>query len=137
MLRILDAAMQLRDRYVTDCLLQDVGGVSDFYPSWSSGPNETFKTYNFEVCAPRWKDYIPCLDNAGAIAKLKSSTRGEIWERHCPRRGTMCCLLAAPLNYKLPIRWPRSRDEVSLPYPPTTIFISIGLVACSLSSSHY
>lgn len=97
--------------------LQDVGDVSDDFPSTSSLGNGTFKTYKFEVCAPRWKDYIPCLDNSGAIAKLKSSTRGEIWERHCPRRGYMCCLIAAPLNYKLPIRWPKSRNEVSILYP--------------------
>lgn len=108
--------------------------MSDYYASPSLGANETFKIYKFEVCASRWKNYIPCLDNAGAIAKLKSSTRGEFWERHCPRSGRMCCLIAAPLNYKLPIRWPRSRNEVSLPYPQTTIFISVHLVACSVLS---
>jgi hypothetical protein len=114
---------RIRGHEVTNCLLQDVGGVSEYYPPRSSGANESFKTYSFEVCAPRWKDYIPCLDNAGAIAKLRSSTRGEIWERHCPRRGAMCCLIAAPLHYKLPVRWPRSRSEVSLPWTPrTTIF---------------
>lgn len=90
----------------------DVGDVSDHFSSTSSGVNRTLKTYQFEVCAPRWKDYIPCLDNAGAIGKLKASARGEIWERHCPRRGSMCCLIAAPLHYRLPIRWPKSRNEI-------------------------
>lgn len=131
MLKELDAARQFRFFYVSDCLLQDVRDVSDYYSSWSSGANETLKKYNIEVCAPRWKDHIPCLDNAGALAKLRASTRGEIWERHCPRRGTMCCLIAAPRNYKLPIRWPKSRDEVSLPYSITIVFISVGLVVFS------
>lgn len=102
----------------------DVGGVSEYYPPRSSGANESFKTYSFEVCAPRWKDYIPCLDNAGAIAKLRSSTRGEIWERHCPRRGAMCCLIAAPLHYKLPVRWPRSRNEIRYNNVPYVQFLA-------------
>ncbi|KAG0572375.1 hypothetical protein KC19_VG090000 [Ceratodon purpureus] len=102
----------------------DVRDVSDYYSSWSSGANETLKKYNIEVCAPRWKDHIPCLDNAGALAKLRASTRGEIWERHCPRRGTMCCLIAAPLNYKLPIRWPKSCDEIHYSNVPYIQFLA-------------
>lgn len=96
-------------------ILQDVGDLSESFPSRSSGGNATLKlkTYNFEVCAPRWKDYIPCLDTPSANAKSKPNSRGEeARERHCPRKGYMCCLIAAPLNYKLPIRWPKSRNEV-------------------------
>ncbi|XP_024376976.1 probable methyltransferase PMT11 isoform X1 [Physcomitrium patens] len=90
----------------------DVGDVSERFSLSSLESNRTFKSYNFDVCAHGWKDYIPCLDNAGGISELKSNTRGEIWERHCPRRGSMCCLIGAPLNYKLPIRWPKSSSEI-------------------------
>jgi len=35
------------------------------------------------------------------------------------RRGlpSMCSLVAAPLHYRLPIRWPKSRNEAGIPYP--------------------
>lgn len=118
-LRVLDdyGGLQLSDIFaIGDVDLDlDVGDVSERVQSTSS---RTFKTYKFEVCAPRRKDYIPCLDNGAALGKLTASTRGEIWERHCPRRGYTCCLIAAPLNYKLPIRWPQSRHEIRVSNVP-------------------
>ncbi|XP_073391233.1 probable methyltransferase PMT10 isoform X2 [Physcomitrium patens] len=71
------------------------------------------KGYNFEVCPSRLKEYVPCIDNVAAIKELQSVSRGENWERHCPTlTERMCCLIAAPITYKVPIRWPKSRDEV-------------------------
>lgn len=72
------------------------------------------KILKFDTCPPKWSDYIPCLDNVQAIRRLPSTARGEQYERHCPTsKGTrMCCLIAAPEDWKTPIKWPRSRAEV-------------------------
>ncbi|KAM0941370.1 putative S-adenosyl-L-methionine-dependent methyltransferase [Dioscorea sansibarensis] len=67
----------------------------------------------FELCSMNMKEYIPCLDNEEAIKKLKSTANGEKFERHCPGVGHgLTCLVPAPRGYKVPIPWPRSRDEV-------------------------
>ncbi|KAK8969796.1 putative methyltransferase PMT11 [Platanthera guangdongensis] len=67
----------------------------------------------FQLCPVSQREYIPCLDNWGAIDKLKSTERGEKFERHCPEAGNgLNCLVPAPKNYKTPIPWPSSRDEV-------------------------
>lgn len=67
----------------------------------------------FAPCPQNMREYIPCLDNVAAIKKLKSTEKGERFERHCPdsSRG-LNCLVPAPKGYKMPIPWPRSRDEV-------------------------
>eukprot|EP00249_Psilotum_nudum_P007378 c20512_g2_i3 orf=143-1252(-) len=60
-------------------------------------------------------DYIPCLDNQAAIRKLKSRRRFQHRERHCPLITDLpLCLTPLPQNYRLPIRWPLSRDQVIL-----------------------
>ncbi|KAD5962035.1 hypothetical protein E3N88_13508 [Mikania micrantha] len=67
----------------------------------------------FEVCPVSLREYIPCLDNNEAIKGLKSTAKGEKFERHCPEKDKgLNCLVPAPKGYKAPIRWPRSRDEV-------------------------
>ncbi|XAR71992.1 Phosphoethanolamine N-methyltransferase [Bertholletia excelsa] len=67
----------------------------------------------FGLCAESMREYIPCLDNEEAIRRLKSTERGERFERHCPRRDQgLNCLVPAPKGYRTPIPWPRSRDEV-------------------------
>lgn len=58
-------------------------------------------------------DYIPCLDNAMAIKKLKSRRRMEHRERHCPKPSPRC-LAPLPPGYKVPVPWPKSRDMVRL-----------------------
>ena len=69
----------------------------------------------FEVCPSSMKEYIPCLDNAAAIARLRSFNKGEKWERHCPNNeNVLNCLIPPPPGYKYPIRWPKSRDEVCM-----------------------
>lgn len=96
-----------------------------------SGSNGTVKTYKFELCPPRFKEYIPCLDNVAAINKLEATNRGETWERHCPsQRSRMCCLIATPLNYRLPIRWPKSRDEVGGYFVPHLSIYPAALFEC-------
>ncbi|KAL5567586.1 hypothetical protein UlMin_024161 [Ulmus minor] len=65
----------------------------------------------FGFCPSSMSEYIPCLDNTGAIKRLKSTEKGERFERHCPAAG-LSCLVPPPKNYKSPIPWPKSRDEV-------------------------
>ncbi|KAK9913600.1 hypothetical protein M0R45_037411 [Rubus argutus] len=67
----------------------------------------------FELCPNGMSEYIPCLDNVEAIKRLKSNSKGQRFERHCPEPGRgLNCLVPAPKNYKTPIPWPKSRDEV-------------------------
>ncbi|XP_057979926.1 probable methyltransferase PMT11 isoform X2 [Malania oleifera] len=67
----------------------------------------------YALCSLRMKEYIPCMDNLEAIRKLKSTARGEKFERHCPEKGQgLNCLVPPPKGYKVPIPWPKSRDEV-------------------------
>jgi hypothetical protein len=72
---------------------------------------------------PEWKlcsfegaqDYIPCLDNKAAIEKLTSTKHYQHRERHCPTEEELTkCLLPLPSNYKIPIKWPESRDAVRM-----------------------
>lgn len=73
----------------------------------------TFRVKKFGLCKENMREYIPCLDNVEAIRRLKSTERGERFERHCPEKGKgLNCLVPAPKGYKPPIPWPRSRDEV-------------------------
>ncbi|KAL3632206.1 hypothetical protein CASFOL_025190 [Castilleja foliolosa] len=68
------------------------------------------------VCPLTNNEYIPCHDvsyiKQELLSKLDLSRKEEL-ERHCPplnRR--LFCLVPLPLDYKLPIRWPTSRDYV-------------------------
>ncbi|KAL6960518.1 uridine,cytidine kinase [Sarracenia purpurea var. burkii] len=67
------------------------------------------------ICDARYSELIPCLDrNLLYQFKLKLNlTLMEHYERHCPspeRRYN--CLIPPPTGYKIPIKWPASRDEV-------------------------
>ncbi|KDP46391.1 hypothetical protein JCGZ_10231 [Jatropha curcas] len=67
------------------------------------------------ICDIKYSELIPCLDrNLIYQLKLKPNlTLMEHYERHCPppdRRFN--CLIPPPVGYKIPIRWPESRDEV-------------------------
>lgn len=87
----------------------------------------------FELCPNGMSEYIPCLDNVEAIKRLKSTSKGQRFERHCPEPGRgLNCLVPAPKNYKSPIPWPKSRDEVfvlvSNPLAASTSFLFVSLV---------
>ncbi|CAK8538186.1 unnamed protein product [Lathyrus sativus] len=67
----------------------------------------------FARCSLNMSEYIPCLDNVEAIGKVESVERGERFERHCPvEEKRFNCLVQPPKGYRLPIPWPRSREEV-------------------------
>ncbi|OAY55563.1 probable methyltransferase PMT3 [Manihot esculenta] len=70
---------------------------------------------SFPVCDNRHSELIPCLDrNLIYQMRLKLDlSLMEHYERHCPlpeRRYN--CLIPPPPGYKIPIKWPKSRDEV-------------------------
>ncbi|KAG0465199.1 hypothetical protein HPP92_019363 [Vanilla planifolia] len=76
---------------------------------------------NYRLCPQSMREYIPCLDNEAEIRRMNSTERGERFERHCPTKGKgLDCLIPAPKDYKKPIPWPKSRDEVWFTNVPHT-----------------
>ncbi|XP_042387885.1 probable methyltransferase PMT3 isoform X1 [Zingiber officinale] len=70
---------------------------------------------SFPVCDDRHSELIPCLDrNFIYQSRLKLDlSLMEHYERHCPQsERRFNCLIPPPSEYKVPIKWPRSRDEV-------------------------
>ncbi|KAH9679799.1 putative methyltransferase PMT6 [Citrus sinensis] len=67
------------------------------------------------VCPLTFNEYIPCHDPS-YVKKLLPSldlSRKEELERHCPPlEKRLFCLVPPPKDYKIPIRWPTSRDYV-------------------------
>lgn len=78
----------------------------------------------FEICSENMTEYIPCLDNVEAIKRLNSTSRGERFERNCPKEGMgLNCTVPIPNGYRSPIPWPRSRDEVSVKLSLMILFL--------------
>ncbi|CAL4966771.1 unnamed protein product [Urochloa decumbens] len=88
-------------------------------------PPDNLVLSSIPVCDARHSELIPCLDRA-LHYRLRLRLRlnlslMEHYERHCPpppRR--LNCLIPPPDGYQVPIRWPRSRDEVwkaNIPHP--------------------
>ncbi|KAH9324994.1 hypothetical protein KI387_005172, partial [Taxus chinensis] len=96
--------------------------VSDPLKS-SSDNSATFDAgdLKFDRCPANMSEYIPCLDNLEAIRRLKSTEKGERFERRCPDGAArLRCLVPTPGHYRTPILWPKSRDEVwfsNVPHP--------------------
>ncbi|KAL5990555.1 hypothetical protein ACLOJK_011457 [Asimina triloba] len=81
----------------------------------SEDGDDDFALKSFPVCDDRHSEIIPCLDrNLIYQMRLKLDlSLMEHYERHCPppeRRFN--CLIPPPHGYQVPIKWPRSRDEV-------------------------
>ncbi|CAI0412092.1 unnamed protein product [Linum tenue] len=86
-----------------------------------AGEGSRAKIKRFELCPESMREYIPCLDNVEAIKKLKSTEKGERFERHCPEKEKeLNCLVPPPKGYRQPLPWPRSRDEVWFSNVPHT-----------------
>jgi hypothetical protein len=92
----------------------------DIVENWGNGSeiesgskDSRFRAERYELCPVSMREYIPCLDNVKALKRLKSTEKGERFERHCPEKGDeLNCLVPPPKGYRPPIPWPRSRDEV-------------------------
>ncbi|KAG7962016.1 hypothetical protein I3843_09G044400 [Carya illinoinensis] len=67
------------------------------------------------VCPLTFDEYIPCHDVSyvkNFVVSLDVSRKEQL-ERHCPPpKKRLFCLIQPPNNYKIPIKWPTSRDYV-------------------------
>lgn len=71
------------------------------------------RKYEWKLCnSTAGPEYIPCLDNWHTIRRLRSIKHYEHWERHCPDEAPTC-LVPLPEGYRIPIKWPKSREMVS------------------------
>ncbi|CAN6333276.1 unnamed protein product [Urochloa humidicola] len=70
--------------------------------------------HGVDVCPLEYNEYVPCHD-VTYISSLKNldRSRHEDLESICPSRAKrLFCLVPPPNDYKIPIRWPTSRDYV-------------------------
>ncbi|XP_024025427.1 probable methyltransferase PMT7 isoform X1 [Morus notabilis] len=90
----------------------------------STFPNRISLTYRqtpivipdtgLDVCPLAFNEYTPC-HNVSYVKQLQNLdlSRREELERHCPPlENRLFCLVPPPNDYKIPIRWPTSRDYV-------------------------
>ncbi|KAM1003784.1 hypothetical protein EV1_004016 [Malus domestica] len=89
--------------------------VGDSPPKLGEDEEDGVILKSIPVCDDRHSELIPCLDrNLIYETRLKLDLSVmEHYERHCPvpeRRYN--CLIPPPPGYKIPIKWPKSRDEV-------------------------
>ncbi|TYH32528.1 hypothetical protein ES288_A01G259500v1 [Gossypium darwinii] len=67
------------------------------------------------ICPLKFNEYIPCHDISYVkqLARDLNLSKSEELERHCPPlTKRLFCLVPPPLDYKIPIKWPVSRDYV-------------------------
>ncbi|KAF7816778.1 putative methyltransferase PMT24 [Senna tora] len=82
-------------------------------------------TYEWKLChTTTGPEYIPCLDNWQAIKKLQSIIHYEHRERHCPDDAPTC-LVPLPEGYRIPIKWPRSREMIWYNNAPHTKLVEV------------
>ncbi|XP_009369465.2 probable methyltransferase PMT3 isoform X2 [Pyrus x bretschneideri] len=89
--------------------------VDESHPKLGEDEEDGVILKSIPVCDDRHSELIPCLDrNLIYETRLKLDLSVmEHYERHCPvpeRRYN--CLIPPPPGYKIPIKWPKSRDEV-------------------------
>ncbi|PIA45413.1 hypothetical protein AQUCO_01700746v1 [Aquilegia coerulea] len=94
----------------------DLGNKQDDSPfRFGQEDKENFLPKSYPVCDDRHSDLIPCLDRHLIYQmRLKLDLNlMEHYERHCPQpERRFNCLIPPPPGYKVPVKWPRSRDEV-------------------------
>ncbi|KAH9320963.1 hypothetical protein KI387_015602 [Taxus chinensis] len=83
--------------------------ISHAAPTVSCSVAEETAT-TFEECGMEYQDYTPCTDPQRW--RKYDMHRLAFRERHCPPVSERIeCLVPPPKGYKLPIRWPKSKDE--------------------------
>ncbi|KAE9612212.1 putative S-adenosyl-L-methionine-dependent methyltransferase [Lupinus albus] len=95
--------------------LKDVGWKGDESSSITEGGDDSAIPKTIPVCDDRLSELIPCLDrNLIYQTRLKLDLNlMEHYERHCPMpERHYNCLIPPPPGYKIPIKWPKSRDQV-------------------------
>ncbi|KAJ6820070.1 putative methyltransferase PMT3 [Iris pallida] len=92
---------------------EDVGKYDESI--FGGGGDDSIAPKSIPVCDDRHSELIPCLDRHliyQTRLKLDLSLM-EHYERHCPQaERRFNCLIPPPPGYKVPIKWPKSRDEV-------------------------
>ncbi|KAH7522687.1 hypothetical protein FEM48_Zijuj07G0165100 [Ziziphus jujuba var. spinosa] len=79
--------------------------------------------HHFPACSPELSEYTPCED---ARRSLKFDREKLVYrERHCPEAGEVLrCRIPAPNGYRVPFRWPESRESVwfaNVPHKELTV----------------
>ncbi|GMI78846.1 hypothetical protein like AT5G04060 [Hibiscus trionum] len=67
------------------------------------------------ICPLKFNEYIPChyIPYVKQLARNLNLSKSEELERHCPPlEERLFCLVPPPSDYKIPIKWPVSRDYV-------------------------
>ncbi|CAK7348013.1 unnamed protein product [Dovyalis caffra] len=72
-------------------------------------PPQVERAYHFPPCDPKYSENTPCED---LERSLKFDRNRFIYrERHCPESHEILkCRVPAPYGYKVPFRWPESRE---------------------------
>ncbi|KAF9687782.1 hypothetical protein SADUNF_Sadunf02G0128800 [Salix dunnii] len=72
-------------------------------------PSPVGREHHFPPCDPKYSEYTPCED---AKRSLRFDRSRLIYrERHCPESHEILkCRVPAPHGYKVPFRWPESRE---------------------------
>lgn len=80
--------------------------------------------YNWKLCNTRSKhNYIPCIDNEGAIGRLQGYRHRE---RTCPKNPPMCLAPLPRDGYGFPMRWPDSKLKIlykNVAHPKLSAFL--------------
>lgn len=87
------------------------------------GPDNVAAIKLYAACDARYSEYTPCEDPQRS---LRFDRRRLIYrERHCPEKGDeLKCRVPAPHGYKIPFKWPTSRDlawYANVPHKELTI----------------
>lgn len=102
-------------KFASLSLTEDFDGKDATFDAFDDTHRVSDQPKSIPVCNTGFSDLIPCLDRH-LIYQLKlklNLSLMEHYERHCPPpRRRYNCLIPPPVGYKVPIRWPKSRDEV-------------------------
>ncbi|KAE8651810.1 hypothetical protein Csa_006071 [Cucumis sativus] len=110
-----DSALQHGSKSLSHYLMRNEDSEESSTTTEQEDADDDVIPKSYPVCDDRHSELIPCLDRHLIYQmrlKLDLSLM-EHYERHCPppeRRFN--CLIPPPAGYKVPIKWPKSRDEV-------------------------
>ncbi|VFQ75724.1 unnamed protein product [Cuscuta campestris] len=87
------------------------GAFLDFHAHHAAEAETAAEVKRFPACGAELSEYTPCEDTERS---LKFDRDMLIYrERHCPEKGeALKCRIPAPFGYRVPVRWPESRDSV-------------------------
>lgn len=97
--------LQMRHRRLQEQLIDnllDIGQIS--VHNGKSGMSE--------FCLQDYENYVPCYYNVTEILEAEELGLTLEFERNCGKATKIDCLILAPRNYRIPLRWPRGRDVI-------------------------